>query len=100
MNHALIVIITRDTELRCRGLLRSAMLEVSPGTYVSTNLNPEVRERLWEILERWHIASNRGSIIMILRNKGSVAKVELKVLGLPKKEFAEVDGMLLTKISP
>jgi CRISPR-associated protein Cas2 len=98
MSHALTVIITRDVEPRYRGLFRSAMLEVAAGIYISANFNREARDRLWEIISRWHKALNRGSVIMIWRDRSSVADIGLKTLGKTTRGYAEIDGLLLTRL--
>lgn len=91
------MIITRDVQPRYRGFLGSAMLELAPGVYISPRLNPAVRDRLWEVLEDWHKQLARGSIVMVWRERNSIARIGIKMLGEPQKEIVETDGLLLTK---
>lgn len=98
MSHALTVIITRDVESRYRGFLRSAMLEISAGIYISPQLNRDARDRVWEVMAHWHQALHRGSIIMIWRDKTANGHIGLRILGDTIKEFCDVDGFLLTRI--
>ncbi len=98
MSHALTLIVTRDVEARYRGFLRSAMLEVVAGIYVSTQLNVDARDRLFLVLENWYKDSMRGSIVMIWRDKDESSDIGLHQLGTTRKEICDVDGFLLTRI--
>lgn len=98
MNHVLTVIVTRNVEDRYRGFIRSAMLEVSAGIYISPRLNRDARDRLWEVIEKWYQELRRGSIIMIWRDKNASGNVGIRVLGETPKEFIETDGFILTKL--
>lgn len=98
MSHALTIVITRDVERRYRGLLRSAMLEVAAGVYISTNLNQKARDRLWEVLSRWRGATSNGSITMVWRDRQLPAGMGLSVLGETKRKLVELDGFLLTTL--
>lgn len=93
----LTVIITRDVQERYRGFLRSVMLEVDPGVYVSPQLSHAARERLWEVMDRWHKALSRGSIIMIWSDRKYAGNIGMKFLGITRKEFVETDNLLLTR---
>ena len=98
MSHGLTVVITRDVDHRYRGLLRSAMLEASTSIYISAQLNREARNRLWDVIERWHRALNRGSILMIWRDGNAVANIGLKSVGDIPRDLYEADGILLTRL--
>lgn len=98
MSHGLTVVITRDVDNRYHGLLRSVMLEASTSIYVSTQLNREARRRLWEVIERWHRALQRGSIVMIWRDAGVPGDIGVKSLGNTPRDLYEVDGILLTRL--
>lgn len=93
----LTVIVTRDVEERYRGFLGSAMLEVSPGTYVSPNMSAGVRERVWAVMCEWHQALGRGSITLVWRDKKSVGNLRIETLGEPPKTIIDADGILLVK---
>ena len=91
------VIVTRDVEDRYRGFLASSMLEIAPGVYTSPRTTKGVRERIWRVLEEWHAALNRGSIIMTWREVALPGGQGLRTLGDVPRTFAETDGMLLVK---
>ena len=98
MRHALTLIITRDVENRHRGLLHSAMLEVSTGVYVSLQMNQDARDRVWAVLSKWYQARPRGSIVMIWRDRDGIGNVGARHLGEISRYICEVDGILLTRI--
>lgn len=98
MSHALTVVITRDVDNRFRGLLRSAMLEASTSIYVSAQLNREARNRLWDVLERWHKELDRGGIVMLWRDTNAFSDIGVKSLGEASRDLYEVDGILLTRL--
>jgi CRISPR-associated endoribonuclease Cas2 subtype I-E len=98
MSHALTLVITRDVEHRYRGLLRSTMLEVAAGIYVSPQLNRDARDQLWAVLEKWHQALMRGSIVMIWRDAKSFGDVGVRILGETTRDLIEADGILLTRL--
>jgi len=96
---ALVTIVTRDVADRFRGFLASVMLEVAPCTYVSPNMSPGVRERIWAVLSDWHAANASGSVVMIWRDRDATGGVGLAHLGTPPKTLVEVDGMWITRAS-
>lgn len=98
MSHGLTLVITRDVEHRYRGLLRSSMLEIATGIYVSPQLNRDARERLWEVLAKWHQALQRGSIVMVWRDAKSFGDIGVKTLGETRRDLVEIDGILLTRL--
>lgn len=98
MSHGLTIVVTRDVDNRFRGLLRSAMLEASTSIYVSAQLNREARNRLWDVLERWHQALNRGCIVMLWRDPNAFSDIGVKSLGDIPRDLYETDGILLTRI--
>lgn len=98
MSHGLTVVITRDVDNRYRGLLRSVMLEASTSIYVSSQLNRKARRRLWEVIERWHRALQRGSIVMIWRDASTSGDIGVASLGNTSRDLCEVDGILLTRL--
>ena len=91
------VVITRDVEARYRGFLASALLEVSPGVYVSPDLSRAVRERIWAVVSGWHNGLNRGAIVIIWRDLSVSGGLALRHLGDPPKEICDADGILLVK---
>ena len=91
------VVITRDVEARYRGFLASVMLEVAPGVYASPDLSAAVRDRVWDIVSRWHATLRRGSLVMIWRNSKSPGGLSLRHRGDPPKEICDADGVLLVR---
>ena len=91
------IIVTRDVESRYRGFLASAMLEVSPGVYVSPDLSSGVRVRIWKVIDDWYATLRRGSIVMIWRDNAKSGGLGLSFLGDPPKEIFDSDGLLLLK---
>ena len=91
------VVVTRDVELRYRGFLASAMLEVAPGVYVSPDLSHGVRERIWTVISTWYDVLNRGAIVMMWRDSTASGGLALRHLGDPPKEIRDADGVLLVK---
>jgi CRISPR-associated protein Cas2 len=93
----LVVIVTRDVADRFRGFLSSVMLEVAPATYVSPRMSKGVRERVWQVLTKWHTSEAKGSVVMISHDKEAIGEVRLAYLGTPSKELKELDGMWIAR---
>jgi CRISPR-associated protein Cas2 len=91
------VVVTRDVADRFRGFLASCMLEIAPGVYTSPAMNPAVRERVWKVLEGWHAAIGRGSVVMLWADSRLPGGQGVGVLGDPPKELVEVDDHVLTR---
>lgn len=96
---ALVTIVTRDVADRFRGFLAPVMLEVAPCTYVSPRMSKAVRERIWRVMTEWHITEQRGSIVMIWREREATGGVGLSHLGVPAKRLIELDGMWITRVT-
>ena len=93
----LTMIVTRDVEARYRGFLTSVMLEVSPGVYVSPDMNAGVRSRVWSILTDWWQVLGRGAIVMIWRDPEASGRMQIETLGEPPKKIVDADGVLLLR---
>jgi len=91
------LVITRDVEARYRGFLTSMMLEVAPGIYVSPQMSAGVRDRIWAVVSDWWSTLQRGSVVMIWRDKGAPGNLRIGTLGEPAKEIVDADGILLLK---
>ena len=81
------VVITRDVEARYRGFLASAMLEVAPGVYVSPDLSASVRDRVWDVVAKWHATLGRGSLTMIWRNRKASGGLSLRTEATHRKKY-------------
>lgn len=93
---ALTVLITRDVEDRYRGFLASAMLEVAPGVYASSNLSHRAREQIWNVLTQWHAQLGRGAITLIYPDRQEDGGMTVRSLGSPPRQPVRLDGVLLT----
>ncbi len=91
---AMTVVITRDVADRYRGFLASLMPEVAPGVYVSPNLSPAVRNRMWGVLSQWWRARPGGSILAVWREADAPGGLGLTSLGVPVRRLADLDGVL------
>ena len=91
------LVITRDVEARYRGFLTSVMLEVAPGIYVSPQMSAGVRDRIWSVVSDWWSTLQRGSLVMIWRDKSAVGNLQIETLGEPAQEIVDADGVLLLK---
>ncbi|MDG1117629.1 MAG: type I-E CRISPR-associated endoribonuclease Cas2e [Flavimaricola sp.] len=91
------LIITRDVEARYRGFLTSIMLEVAPGVYVSPQMSAGVRGRTWAVVSDWWSTLQRGSLVMMWRDKSAAANLRIETLGEPAMEIIDADGVLLLK---
>ncbi|GAB4356639.1 MAG: type I-E CRISPR-associated endoribonuclease Cas2e [Immundisolibacter sp.] len=96
----MVVIVTNDVPERFRGFLASVALEIAPGVYATPSMNAGIRERVWAILEEWHLALGRGSIVMTWRDPNKPGGQELRTLGLPQREFVELEGLFTTRSEP
>ena len=88
----MIVVCATATADRFHGFLRSVMLNLHPGVYVSADLDAGSRERIWRVLEGWWQADGRGTIMMLWRDKAKPASVDFRTLGAPRRDIVEYDG--------
>lgn len=91
------VIVTRDVEDRYRGFLSSVMLEIAPGVYTGPRLTRAVRERVWRVLADWHGELRRGAILMTWRDPTAAGGQSVLLLGEPRRELVDLDGVLLVR---
>lgn len=94
---SLTVIVTRDVDARYRGFLTSVMLEISAGVYVAPDMSSGVRERVWTVLTDWWEKLQRGSLVMVWRDKTAAGHLRIEALGEPPKKIVDADGILLVK---
>jgi CRISPR-associated protein Cas2 len=79
---------------RFHGCLRSVMLNVHPGVFLSMDLDAGTRRRVFQTLEEWWNADARGSIVLIWKNPAEPSSIEIVNIGEPKREVIEYDGVL------
>lgn len=92
---SLTVVITRDVEDRYRGLLSSAMLEAAPGVYVSKALSARARDTIWQVVQNWHAALQRGSVTMLFADHNADGGIAVCSVGTPARRPVRIDGALL-----
>ena len=90
----MVVICVSDVADRFHGYLRSVMLNVHTGVFVSMDLDAGTRERVFSTIEGWWNAQPRGSIVYVARNPAEPLGVELRLLGAPRRNIVEYDGFL------
>ena len=91
------VVVTVNVEARYRGFLASAMLEIAPGVYTSPKMSTGIRERIWNVLTRWHRELRQGSIVMTWRDPSAVGEQQMRTLGEAPKYIVDADGVYLVK---
>ena len=91
------ITVTRNVSARIRGFLASSMLEVGPGVYSAPRLSAAVRDRVWQVLEDWFIVEGDASIVMIWADPRMPGAQNMRVLGLPRIDIVEIDGILLAR---
>ena len=94
------VVVTRNVSGRIRGFLASSMLELAPGVYSGPRVNPAVRDRIWEVLQNWFAAEQEASVVMLWENPAVPGGQNVRVLGLPPIELAELDGLVVARRDP
>ncbi|MFV3076523.1 type I-E CRISPR-associated endoribonuclease Cas2e [Niveispirillum fermenti] len=88
----MIVICLSATADRFHGFLRSTMLNVHPGVYVTMDLDAGSRDRIWRILENWWQSDPQGQAVMIYRDKSKPMEIDFRCLGAPKRDIVDYDG--------
>lgn len=91
------VVVTVNVQGRYRGFLASAMLEIAPGVYTSPKMTSGIRERVWNVLTRWHRELQQGSIVMTWRDPAAVGEQHIRTLGEAPKKIVDADGVYIVK---
>lgn len=91
------VVVTINVEARYRGFLASVMLEIAPGVYTSPQMTHGIRERIWDVLTRWHNELNNGAIVMTWRDPSAVGQQSIRTLGESPKDIVDADGVFLVR---
>jgi CRISPR-associated protein Cas2 len=91
------MVITSQVSERVRGFLASCMGEVSPGVYVAPRMTPEVRERIWRVMEEWHTESQGRSVVLIWPDVKEPGGLAVRALGKPRYGLHEVDNVYLVR---
>lgn len=91
------VVITRNVPNRFNGFIKSCMHEIAPGVFVVPRMKKSVRERLWRVLLDWsELIPEDGGIVLFWRSPKAPSGLGVRVLGWPKKELTEYEGIWLT----
>lgn len=92
------VVVTRNVPERYRGFLASCMLELAPGVYTSPQMTVAVRERVWAVCCEWAgVLPDDGGVLMTWQEKREPSGQAVLVLGWPKRELVELDGIWLDR---
>ena len=90
------VVVTRNVSDRMRGFLASSMLELAAGVYIAPRINRAVRERLWSVVLDWFDAETGASVIMLWPDGSLPGGQSVRILGAPRIQLVEIDGLLLS----
>lgn len=95
------IVVTRNVPDRYRGFLASCMLELAPGVYSSPGMTAAIRERVWNVCCEWAgVIPEDGGLLMTWADSSSPGGQALRMLGWPKREFVELDGLWLDRAEP
>lgn len=91
------ITITRNVPDRFNGFINSCMHEIAPGVYAVPKMKKSVRERLWRVLLSWEeLIPEDGGVVILWRSTTAPSGLGVRILGWPKKELVEYEGMWLT----
>lgn len=91
------IAITRNVPDRFNGFVGSCMHEIAPGVYAAPRMKKSVRERLWKVMMDWsELIPDDGGVVLFWRSQKAPSGLGIRVLGWPKKELVEYEGMWLT----
>lgn len=91
------IAVTRNTPNRFNGFLASCMQEIAPGVYVAPVMKKSVRERVWAVMMDWNeLLPDDGGVVFFWRDADAPSGLQIRLLGWPKKEFIEHEGLWLT----
>lgn len=90
----MVVVCVADVADRFHGYLRTVMVNVHPGVFVSLDLDAGTRGRVFRTLQGWWEAEPRGSMVLMWKNPAEPLSIEIRNFGAPKREIVEYDGVL------
>ena len=94
------VVVTTNVPMKYRGFLASCMLELAPGVYSHPKMSAGIRQRLWNVLEKWYQEQIfDGSVLMIWSDSTQPGGQGIAALGLPQRTIHDCDGILLSRLS-
>ncbi len=94
---AMTIAVTRNLPGRFGGFLGSCMQEIAPGVYAAPRLKKAVRERIWNVMMDWaELIPPDGGVILFWKSRNAPSGMGIRLLGWPKKELVEHEGLWLT----
>jgi CRISPR-associated protein Cas2 len=73
------------------------MQEIAPGVYVAPVMKKSVRERVWNVMMEWsELLPDEGGVVLFWKDGDAPSGLSIRLLGWPKKEFIEHEGLWLT----
>src|SRR5690625_8036408 len=91
------IAITRNLPKRFDGFISSCMHEVAHGVYAVPKMNISVGDRLWRVMLDWvELIPQDVGVVILWRSPEALSGLGLRVLGWPKKELIEYEGIWLT----
>jgi len=91
------IAITRNVPNRFNGFINSCMHEIAPGVYAVPKMKKSVRERIWRVMLDWEeLIPEDGGVVILWRSEKAPSGLGVRILGWPKKELVEYEGMWLT----
>lgn len=91
------IVITRNVPERFNGFINSCMHEIAPGVYAVPKMKKSVRERIWRVMLGWEeLIPEEGGVVILWRNSKAPSGLGVRILGWPKKELKEYEGIWLT----
>ena len=94
------IVVTSNAPMKYRGFLASCMLELAPGVYSHPKMSAGIRQRLWNVMEKWYQEQLfEGSVLMIWSDSSQPGGQGVAALGLPQRTIQNCDGVLLSRLS-
>ena len=91
------IAVTRNTPGRFDGFLCSCMQEIAPGVYAAPRMKKAVRERVWNVMMEWsELLPEDSGVVLFWKSRNAPSGMGVRLLGWPKKELVEHEGMWLT----
>jgi CRISPR-associated protein Cas2 len=91
------IVVTRNSPERFRGFLASCMCEVAPGVYTAPRMSQGVRDRVWHVLVDWFSPAGDHALLMTYPEPTLPGGQAFRVLGAPRQELCEHDGVFLAR---
>jgi CRISPR-associated protein Cas2 len=93
------IVVTRNAEGRVRGFLASTMLEIASGVYTSPNQTPAVRDRVWDVLQKWGVGTHDDAALMTWPDAHAAGGQVVRTLGEPQMALHETASIVLARRS-